>query len=128
MGLFSTTSKFSQIAKRPTYQPTMAKILMIVAIVIAVFSANMGVEAGCQGCDLTTEQRACMGIQASILLISQTACADASECAQAFTKLNNFAKGACGISLSFLCDPNLCPENKGKSSCKNFAPGGDFKR
>ena len=107
----------------------MAKILMIVAIVIAALSANMGfVEAGRDGCDLTTEQRACMAIQAAILLISQTACTDASDCEKAFTKLNNFAKGACGISLTFLCDPNLCPENKNKSSCKNFGAKGDFKK
>ena len=100
-------------------------LILLVVLAIAKFAP---VEAGRQGCDLSTEQRACMAIQAGILLISQTACATKSECETAFTKLNNFAKGACGISLSFLCDPNLCPENKGKTSCANFGKGGDFKK
>jgi len=98
----------------------MAKTLMIVAIVIVAFSANMGFsEARAHtGCNLSAEQKTCLTIQGVVALVAGTVCTHASQCEENFDRIAKFAKGACDISLEYLCDEDLCPENYDKSTCK----------
>jgi hypothetical protein len=75
------------------------------------------------GCGLSTEQKTCLIIQGVTGIIENLSCYDSSSCHQAFQKVKTSAKSACDLSLEFLCDKDLCPENFYKSSClKNKHP------
>jgi hypothetical protein len=111
-----------QVVKRPNYQTnkkifTMAKIIMIVAIAIVALSANMeSVKA--DGCELNLEQKICMSISVGLTLLQTASCSHQSECEANFKKVNDLARGACGVALTFLCDKETCPGNFNKSACK----------
>ena len=70
------------------------------------------------GCKLSLEQKICLSIQGVVALVQGLSCEHASVCEKNFKKVAAAAKGACDISLTFLCDDESCPENHNKSTCK----------
>lgn len=74
-------------------------------------------EKSYSGCALRSEQIGCLATQSILHLIDGLACGKDKACHEKFTTVENTAKEACDISLTFICDLENCPENRYKQIC-----------
>lgn len=71
--------------------------------------------SGHSGCSLNDEQKWCLRVK-GIIAMAEGFCTG-NDCHTVFQTMTKVAKGGCDISLEFLCDKDLCPENHKTKTC-----------
>merc|ERR1712223_570852 len=84
-----------------------------------------------RACKISTEQRTCLAIDVMAKLIETAACEKfttnpetQTNCHCGFKTAEKTAELACSISLTYMCDVELCPQNLYDSVCKGHKTKG----